>query len=85
MLPAETVDRFATTGGDLTVDLVDQVVVDGEGSAVPFECNPYRRSSLLEGLDDIDMTLALRADIDAFTARDRLERPWIQAPLPLDG
>ena len=42
-----------------------------------FELESEAREMLLEGLDGIDLTLKRRADIDAFVARDRLERPWI--------
>jgi 3-isopropylmalate/(R)-2-methylmalate dehydratase small subunit len=42
-----------------------------------FELESEAREMLLEGLDGIDLTLKHRADIDAFIARDRLERPWI--------
>ncbi len=42
-----------------------------------FELESEAREMLLEGLDGIDLTLKHRADIDAFVARDRLERPWI--------
>lgn len=42
-----------------------------------FELESEAREMLLEGLDGIDLTLKHRADIDAFVARDRLQRPWI--------
>lgn len=42
-----------------------------------FELESEAREMLLEGLDGIDLTLKHRADIDAFVARDRMQRPWI--------
>ena len=42
-----------------------------------FELESEAREMLLEGLHGIDLTLKHRADIDAFVARDRLQRPWI--------
>jgi 3-isopropylmalate/(R)-2-methylmalate dehydratase small subunit len=50
----------------------------GAGATIKkFELESEAREMLLEGLDGIDLTLKHRADIDAFVARDRLERPWI--------
>jgi len=46
-------------------------------SVIRFELESEAREMLLEGLDGIDLTLKHRADIDAFVARDRLQRPWI--------
>lgn len=50
----------------------------GAGATIKkFELESEAHEMLLEGLDGIDLTLKHRADIDAFVARDRLERPWI--------
>lgn len=60
----------------LEVDLEAGEVRAGT-SVVCFELESEAREMLLEGLDGIDLTLKHRADIDAFVARDRIQRPWI--------
>lgn len=60
----------------LEVDL-ETCEVRAGASIKKFELESEAREMLLEGLDGIDLTLKHRADIDAFVARDRLERPWI--------
>jgi len=56
-----------------TVDLEAQTI----NGSMRFEIAPRRKRMLLEGLDEIDMTLALEAKIAAFQAADRARRPWI--------
>lgn len=60
----------------LEVDLEAQEVRAGDSSH-RFELESEAREMLLEGLDGIDLTLKHRGDIDAFVARDRVQRPWI--------
>lgn len=49
------------------------------GRAVPFAIQQSRRQALLRGLDEVDLTLARAAEIEAFQMRDRARRPWIYA------
>jgi 3-isopropylmalate/(R)-2-methylmalate dehydratase small subunit len=63
-------------GEVLTVDLPAQAVRLPDGTVQHFEIDPFRKQRLLEGRDDIDLTLAHEAEIAAFEARDRRERPW---------
>ncbi len=60
----------------LEVDL-EACEVRASANIQRFELESEAREMLLEGLDGIDLTLKHRADIDAFVARDRLQRPWI--------
>ena len=53
-------------GGELTVDLETETIVDQSGWVVQFEMDPFARSSLLEGLDTIGRTLQHEAEIAAF-------------------
>ena len=62
--------------GLLTVDLQAQQIAVGE-QVLRFEVNPLRKRSLLEGRDDIDLTLALSDRIAAFRERDGHDRPWV--------
>ena len=64
-LPAEQV-RDLMDAGELTVDLEAQVISDPAGRTIRFEFDPFRRHCLLEGLDDIGLTLAHEDEIAAF-------------------
>ena len=61
--------RSVADGGELTVDLEAETIVDPAGRVVPFEMNPFVRMSLLEGLDSIGRTLQRKDDIAAFESR----------------
>ena len=56
-------------GYQLTIDLQEQVVRDDEGLSYPFEVDPYRRYCLLNGLDDIGITLQYEDKIAAYEAK----------------
>jgi 3-isopropylmalate/(R)-2-methylmalate dehydratase small subunit len=77
-LPAATVAKLmqqasADGGEPFTVDLERQTV-NGD---VRFDIGARRKKMLLEGLDEIALTLALEPKIDAYQVADRLRRPWI--------
>ena len=57
-----------TLGYQLTVSLKDQTVTDGRGFKASFDVDPFRKFCLLEGLDDIALTLRHQAELDAFEA-----------------
>lgn len=58
----------ATPGYQLTVDLQSQTVSDDSGLEYPFEIDPYRRNCLLQGLDDIALTLQHQDKIQEYEA-----------------
>ena len=71
-LPAEEVKALMAAvgdGGDVTVDLETQTIVDPAGREVAFEIDPFVRTCLLNGLDAIGRTLQNASDIAAFEAR----------------
>lgn len=81
VLPADEVDRLvdeleSATSPTMSVDLTTQVVLSPTGRSVSFEFDQERRQALLEGLDDIGLTLKLTPEIQAFEARDHESRPW---------
>ena len=84
VLPAEQVERLAEqcAGGNarVTVDLERQLVFPPRGEPIPFRVDALRRDALLQGLDDIGLTMCRMDDIAAFRTRDRAERPWVWAP-----
>jgi 3-isopropylmalate/(R)-2-methylmalate dehydratase small subunit len=75
----DTLIGDAKLGGNarLTVDLARQVVVRPNGEEIGFETDPFRKHSLLEGLDDIGQTLQHATAIDSFEARRRAEQAWM--------
>jgi 3-isopropylmalate/(R)-2-methylmalate dehydratase small subunit len=67
VLPAEDVKRLqGFSGRELTVDLEAQTVTDPEGVTTPFDFDPFDRRRLLEGLDDIGLTLEHEDEIAAY-------------------
>lgn len=54
------------TGYEVTVDLINQVVTDSDGLSADFEVDPFRRHSLLNGLDDIGITLTHESEIAGY-------------------
>jgi len=60
----------------LTVDLEAQTVATVDGRVFSFEIDPFRKHCLLNGLDDIALTLEKAPAIDAYEARMAAERPW---------
>jgi len=61
----------------LTIDLENQVVVRPDGTKIPFEVDAFRKHCLLNGLDDIGLTLAHAPAIDAYEARQPAWQPAI--------
>ncbi|MGA9009959.1 MAG: 3-isopropylmalate dehydratase small subunit [Xanthobacteraceae bacterium] len=61
----------------LTVDLEKQEIRGPDGGVVKFDIEPNRKKTLLEGLDDIGLTMQKNAKIDGFEAKAKAERPWM--------
>ena len=76
---AELLQNAKTIPGyQLTVSLEAQTVTDNRGFSATFEVDPFRRFCLLEGLDDIGLTLRHEAALDAFEAKHD-EAGWLKA------
>ncbi|MBU1192817.1 MAG: 3-isopropylmalate dehydratase small subunit [Gammaproteobacteria bacterium] len=67
----------ATQGYELKIDLVAQTVTTPAGNSWDFEVDAFRKHCLLEGLDDIGLTLQHAEAIRAYEARRRAEAPWL--------
>ncbi len=81
-LPKERVDLLmddAQRGANavLTVDLESQEITGPDGGTLHFEVDPFRKHCLLNGLDDIGLSLEKVAKIDDYEARQRREQPWL--------
>ena len=80
--PIEAIARQVETAPErnqVTVDLTRCVVVAPDGSETPFAIDGLRREALLDGLDDIALTMKRAEEIGRFQAKDRAARPWIYA------
>ena len=70
-------DASDTENPELSVDLVTQTIHRPNGPTVSFEIDPFRKKCLLEGLDDIGLTLAKADDIDSYEAKREKDQPWL--------
>jgi 3-isopropylmalate/(R)-2-methylmalate dehydratase small subunit len=67
----------AFVGYALTIDLPRQVIVKPDGSELPFDVQPFRKQCLVNGWDDIGLTLRHADKIRAFEAERLLQKPWL--------
>ena len=82
VLPQEDVDRLmddAERGANavVTVDLENQEITGPDGGRIGFEVDSHRKRCLLEGLDDIGLTLEKASAIDGFERNAAQSRPWV--------
>ena len=70
-------DAAITSGYSLMVDLERQIVIDPQDRASAFEVEPFRKHCLLNGLDDIALTLRHADEIRAFEAKRLTAQPWL--------
>ena len=75
---AQLFDEVAVFPGyELTVDLERQVIVKPDGAELPFDVQPFRKYCLLNGFDDIGLTLRQQDKIKAFEANRLATKPWL--------
>ena len=82
VLPESTVAKLfdevaAFPGYELTIDLERQVVVRPQGEEIPFEVQAFRKYCLLNGFDDIGLTLRHADKIRAYEAQRLATKPWL--------
>ena len=82
VLPESVIDGLfnevaAFPGFELTIDLQRQVVVKPQGEEIPFEVNSFRKYCLLNGFDDIGLTLRHADKIRAYEAQRLATKPWL--------
>ncbi|WP_269619090.1 3-isopropylmalate dehydratase small subunit [Zhongshania sp. BJYM1] len=82
VLPAAKVDElftamYANDGFTLKIDLDAQVIVTPAGESIQFEVDSFRKHCLLNGLDDIGLTLQDADEISAFEAKWQQKSPWL--------
>lgn len=82
VLNEEIVNKYFTAveqaeGYQLKVDLEEQTISSPEGEIIKFEVDPFRKHCLINGLDDIGLTLQHVDDIKAYEERRKSEAPWL--------
>ena len=82
VLPEATVAKLfdevlAFPGYQLSIDLERQVIVQAQGEEIPFEVQAFRKYCLINGLDDIGLTLRHADKIKAFEAERLTTKPWL--------
>ncbi len=82
VLPGEDVDKLmddAARGANatVTIDLEKQEITGPDGGTIHFDIDPFRKHCLLEGLDDIGLTLQKQDKIEAFEKKQAETAPWL--------
>ncbi len=82
VLPEAVVDQLfneveAQQGYQLTIDLQQQSITKPDGSAIEFDVDAFRKHCLLNGLDDIGLTLQKTDQIRAYESKRKNEAPWL--------
>ncbi len=80
-LPQDQIDRLLTVAATdpITVDLENQVITTPFQDRFDFPIDPFRKHCLVNGLDEIGLTIAMDADIAAYESRTAATRPWLGA------
>jgi 3-isopropylmalate/(R)-2-methylmalate dehydratase small subunit len=78
-LPQEAIDRLMEVAetDPISIDLEHQVVTTPFQDRFTFEIDPFRKHCLIEGLDEVALTMTHRAQLEGYEARMRAEQPWV--------
>ncbi len=81
-LPPEDVKKLmedAERGANatITVDLENQKITGPDGGEISFDLDPFRKHCLINGLDDIGLTMEKADKIDAFEEKNKISQPWL--------
>ena len=83
-VPKEVIDKLmddASRGSNavIEIDLEKQEIKGPDGGTVHFDIDPFRKRCLLEGLDDIGLTMEKKSEIDDFEKKQKEAQPWLHA------
>jgi len=83
-MPKEIIDKLmddASRGSNaiIEIDLEKQEIKGPDGGTVHFDIDPFRKHCLLNGLDDIGLTMEKKSEIDDFETRQKESQPWLHA------
>ena len=70
-------DAMDTENPNLDIDLVEQVIRRPNGASISFDIDPFRKQCLLDGLDDIGLTLEKSASIETYETNRKESHPWL--------
>ena len=70
-------EALAFPGYKLTIDLARQMIVKPQGEEIPFNVEEFRKYCLINGLDDIGLTLLQSDKIKSFEAERLATKPWL--------
>jgi 3-isopropylmalate/(R)-2-methylmalate dehydratase small subunit len=70
-------DAERGANAQVTIDLENQVITGPDGGEISFEVDAFRKHCLLNGLDDIGLTLEKKDAIATFETKAAQERPWV--------
>jgi 3-isopropylmalate dehydratase small subunit len=82
ILPRDKVDLLmadAEAGKQISIDLEKQLVTRADGSSISFDIDPFRKLCLIEGLDDIGLTMQKEERITAFETKRAQAQPWFDS------
>jgi len=87
VLPQAAIDRLLAVAADqmVTVDLETMTVTTPYQDRFAFELDPFRRRCLIEGLDEVGLTLARDTEISKFEGTMAAHRPWIEGRSRYEG
>ena len=82
ILPAEQVeilmnDSEKGSNARIEVDLEAQTIKSSDGNVISFDVDPFKKHCLLNGLDDIGLTMEKSSSIEAFEKKLEIEQPWL--------
>ena len=69
--------NLAEMGKEIEIDLENQIIFSEDNEIASFQIDPFRKKCILEGLDEIGLSLTHAADIKAFEEKRAVESPWI--------
>jgi 3-isopropylmalate/(R)-2-methylmalate dehydratase small subunit len=83
-VPKDVIDKLmddASRGSNavIEIDLEKQEIKGPDGGTVHFDIDPFRKHCLLNGLDDIGLTMEKKSEIDDFEQRQKEAQPWLHA------
>ena len=73
----DQITKIAENKEELTINLQDQQVIFEDNSSIYFDIEPFRKKCLLEGLDDISLTLQKKTKINSYEERLQQSHPWL--------
>ena len=77
VLEMSSIAQTCSQKGLFSIDLRKSEIISPDNRVWMFQVEKYRRTQLLEGLDDISLTLKKSSEIEEFRARDKIVRPWV--------